>query len=86
MCVCVCVCVHLCVCSNTLPLCPCQTKVHGRDRVKFMESLIVGDVAELKDNQVRRDIFDSYIHLNSQVTFYSEGIQRFLVDLISYRH
>lgn len=30
-----------------------QTKVHGRDRVKFMESLVVADVAELQDNQVR---------------------------------
>lgn len=29
-----------------------QTKVYGRDRVKFIESLIVGDIAELKDNQV----------------------------------
>ncbi|XP_031422628.1 aminomethyltransferase, mitochondrial [Clupea harengus] len=28
-----------------------QTKVHGKDRIKFMESLIVADVAELKDNQ-----------------------------------
>lgn len=32
---------------------PCQTKVHGRDRVRFMESLVVADIAELKDNQVR---------------------------------
>lgn len=31
----------------------CQTKVHGKDRVKFMETLVVADVAELKDNQVR---------------------------------
>lgn len=31
-----------------------QSKVHGRDRGKFMESMIVGDVAELKDNQVRK--------------------------------
>lgn len=30
-----------------------QTKVYGKDRVKFMESLIIGDVAELKDNQVK---------------------------------
>lgn len=30
----------------------CQTKVHGKDRVKFMESLVVADIAELKDNQV----------------------------------
>ncbi|XP_067096394.1 aminomethyltransferase, mitochondrial [Osmerus mordax] len=34
-----------------------QTKVHGRDRVKFMESLIVGDVAELKDNQGTLTLF-----------------------------
>lgn len=31
----------------------CQTKVHGKDRVRFMESLVVADIAELKDNQVR---------------------------------
>lgn len=30
-----------------------QTKVHGKDRVKYMESLVVADIAELKDNQVR---------------------------------
>lgn len=30
-----------------------QTKVHGKDRVAFMESLVVADIAELKDNQVR---------------------------------
>lgn len=29
-----------------------QTKVFGRDRVKFMESLVVGDIAELKPDQV----------------------------------
>lgn len=34
-----------------------QTKVHGRDRVKYMESLIVGDVAELKDNQGTLTLF-----------------------------
>ncbi|XP_042195706.1 aminomethyltransferase, mitochondrial [Callorhinchus milii] len=28
-----------------------QSKVVGKDRVKFMESLIVGDIAELKENQ-----------------------------------
>lgn len=32
---------------------PSQTKVFGRDRVKFMESLVVGDIAELKPDQVR---------------------------------
>lgn len=30
-----------------------QAKVYGKDRVKFMESMIVGDIAELQDNQVR---------------------------------
>ncbi|XP_019403054.1 PREDICTED: aminomethyltransferase, mitochondrial isoform X2 [Crocodylus porosus] len=30
-----------------------QTKVFGRDRVKFMESLVVGDIAELKPDQTR---------------------------------
>ncbi|MEQ2219031.1 hypothetical protein XENOCAPTIV_011597, partial [Xenoophorus captivus] len=30
----------------------CQTKIHGKDRVKFMESLVVADITELKDNQV----------------------------------
>ncbi|XP_069045647.1 aminomethyltransferase, mitochondrial [Lepisosteus oculatus] len=34
-----------------------QTKVHGKDRVKFMESLIVGDIAELKDNQGTLSLF-----------------------------
>jgi hypothetical protein len=29
-----------------------QTKIFGRDRVKLMESLVVGDIAELKPNQV----------------------------------
>ena len=41
--------------TQGFPLLPlfCQTKVHGKDRVKFMESLVVADIAELKDNQVR---------------------------------
>ncbi|XP_067855087.1 aminomethyltransferase, mitochondrial [Heptranchias perlo] len=34
-----------------------QSKVMGKDRVKFMESLIVGDVAELKDNQGMLSLF-----------------------------
>uniref|UniRef100_H3B6A4 Aminomethyltransferase n=1 Tax=Latimeria chalumnae TaxID=7897 RepID=H3B6A4_LATCH len=34
-----------------------QTKVLGKDRVKFMESLIVGDIAELKDNQGTLSLF-----------------------------
>ncbi|XP_059378665.1 aminomethyltransferase, mitochondrial-like [Carassius carassius] len=34
-----------------------QTKVYGRDRVKFIESLIVGDIAELKDNQGALSLF-----------------------------
>ncbi|XP_059359562.1 aminomethyltransferase, mitochondrial [Carassius carassius] len=34
-----------------------QTKVCGRDRVKFIESLIVGDIAELKDNQGTLSLF-----------------------------
>ncbi|XP_041954839.1 aminomethyltransferase, mitochondrial [Alosa sapidissima] len=34
-----------------------QTKVHGKDRIKFMESLIVADVAELKDNQGSLSLF-----------------------------
>ncbi|XP_065407557.1 aminomethyltransferase, mitochondrial isoform X3 [Chrysemys picta bellii] len=32
-----------------------QTKVFGRDRVKFMESLVVGDIAELKPDQGRAE-------------------------------
>ncbi|NXA33396.1 GCST protein, partial [Eudromia elegans] len=28
-----------------------QSRVHGRDRVKFMESLVVGDIAELQPDQ-----------------------------------
>ncbi|XP_010894144.1 aminomethyltransferase, mitochondrial isoform X1 [Esox lucius] len=34
-----------------------QSKVHGRDRVKFIESMIVGDIAELKDNQGTLTLF-----------------------------
>ncbi|XP_017266700.1 aminomethyltransferase, mitochondrial [Kryptolebias marmoratus] len=34
-----------------------QTKVHGKDRVKFMESLVVADVEELKDNQGTLSLF-----------------------------
>lgn len=34
-----------------------QTKVHGRDRVKFIESLVVTDVAELKENQGTLSLF-----------------------------
>ncbi|XP_060914232.1 aminomethyltransferase, mitochondrial isoform X2 [Labrus mixtus] len=34
-----------------------QTKVHGKDRVKFMESLVVADIAELKDNQGTLTLF-----------------------------
>lgn len=34
-----------------------QTKVHGKDRVKFIESLIVGDIAELKENQGTLSLF-----------------------------
>ncbi|NXK56856.1 GCST protein, partial [Chauna torquata] len=30
---------------------PLQTRVYGRDRVKFLESLVVGDIAELKLGQ-----------------------------------
>ncbi|KAG8002824.1 Aminomethyltransferase [Nibea albiflora] len=34
-----------------------QTKVHGKDRVKFMESLVVADIEELKDNQGTLTLF-----------------------------
>ncbi|XP_038149980.1 aminomethyltransferase, mitochondrial [Cyprinodon tularosa] len=34
-----------------------QTKIHGKDRVKFMESLVVADIAELKDNQGTLTLF-----------------------------
>nr|XP_033781650.1 aminomethyltransferase, mitochondrial [Geotrypetes seraphini] len=34
-----------------------QTKVLGRDRVKFMESLVVGDIAELQENQGTLTLF-----------------------------
>ncbi|KAL4655391.1 aminomethyltransferase, mitochondrial isoform X1 [Arapaima gigas] len=36
-----------------------QTKVHGKDRVKYIESLVVGDVAELKDNQGTLSLFSN---------------------------
>ncbi|XP_012722240.2 aminomethyltransferase, mitochondrial [Fundulus heteroclitus] len=34
-----------------------QTKIHGKDRIKFMESLVVADIAELKDNQGTLSLF-----------------------------
>lgn len=34
-----------------------QTKIHGRDRVKLMESLVVGDIAELRPNQGTLSLF-----------------------------
>ncbi|XP_003217649.1 aminomethyltransferase, mitochondrial [Anolis carolinensis] len=34
-----------------------QTKVFGKDRVKFLESLVVGDIAELKPNQGTLSLF-----------------------------
>ncbi|KAG2471178.1 GCST protein, partial [Polypterus senegalus] len=34
-----------------------QTKVHGKDGVKFMESMVVADIAELKDNQGTLSLF-----------------------------
>lgn len=34
-----------------------QTKILGKDRVKFMESLVVGDIAELKENQGTLTVF-----------------------------
>ncbi|KAG8548735.1 hypothetical protein GDO81_024394 [Engystomops pustulosus] len=30
-----------------------QTRIHGKDRISFIESLVVGDIAELKPNQAR---------------------------------
>lgn len=45
----------------------CQTKVHGKDRVKFMESLVVADIEELKDNQVPSDII-YFIHLTKRIS------------------
>ncbi|XP_053325403.1 aminomethyltransferase, mitochondrial [Spea bombifrons] len=34
-----------------------QTKVLGKDRIPFMESLVVGDIAELKENQGTLSLF-----------------------------
>ncbi|XP_053377477.1 aminomethyltransferase, mitochondrial-like isoform X2 [Mercenaria mercenaria] len=34
-----------------------QTKVSGKDRIKFMESLVVGDIAGLKENQGTLSLF-----------------------------
>ncbi|KAG7279886.1 hypothetical protein CRUP_016213, partial [Coryphaenoides rupestris] len=33
------------------------SKVHGKDRIKFMESLVVADIAELQDNQGTLTLF-----------------------------
>lgn len=34
-----------------------QTRVHGKDRIAFIESLVVGDIAELKPNQGTLSLF-----------------------------
>uniref|UniRef100_A0A8C5BFZ0 Aminomethyltransferase n=1 Tax=Gadus morhua TaxID=8049 RepID=A0A8C5BFZ0_GADMO len=34
-----------------------QSKVHGKDRIKFMESMVVADIAELQDNQGTLTLF-----------------------------
>ncbi|KAM9326615.1 aminomethyltransferase, mitochondrial [Gastrophryne carolinensis] len=34
-----------------------QTRVHGKDRIAFIESLVVGDIAELKENQGTLSLF-----------------------------
>lgn len=34
-----------------------QTKVYGADRIKFIESLIVGDIQGLHDNQAALTVF-----------------------------
>uniref|UniRef100_A0A8C2KX54 Aminomethyltransferase n=1 Tax=Cyprinus carpio TaxID=7962 RepID=A0A8C2KX54_CYPCA len=48
-----------------------QTKVYGRDRVKFIESLIVGDIAELKDNQVRHTHTERVLMRSLNIFIYS---------------
>ncbi|XP_066452932.1 aminomethyltransferase, mitochondrial isoform X2 [Eleutherodactylus coqui] len=34
-----------------------QTRIHGKDRITFIESLVVGDIAELKQNQGSLSLF-----------------------------
>ncbi|XP_071988235.1 LOW QUALITY PROTEIN: aminomethyltransferase, mitochondrial [Engystomops pustulosus] len=34
-----------------------QTRIHGKDRISFIESLVVGDIAELKPNQGTLSLF-----------------------------
>ncbi|KAM4023444.1 aminomethyltransferase, mitochondrial [Anomaloglossus baeobatrachus] len=34
-----------------------QTRIHGKDRIAFIESLVVGDIAELKPNQGSLSLF-----------------------------
>ncbi|XP_040263411.1 aminomethyltransferase, mitochondrial isoform X1 [Bufo bufo] len=34
-----------------------QTRIHGNDRIAFIESLVVGDIAELKQNQATLSLF-----------------------------
>ena len=34
-----------------------QTQVYGKDRIEYMESLIVGDIQELKENQGTLSLF-----------------------------
>lgn len=60
-----------------LPPLFCQTKVHGKDRVKFMESLVVADIAELKDNQVRRTWSDNHVPVNLLESSCKRSIESF---------
>nr|KAF6310059.1 hypothetical protein mMyoMyo1_000649 [Myotis myotis] len=46
---------HPAPCEQPAPL--LETKIHGRDRVKLMESLVVGDIAELRPNQGTLSLF-----------------------------
>nr|KAF6473131.1 hypothetical protein HJG63_000640 [Rousettus aegyptiacus] len=46
---------HPVPCEQPAPL--LETKIHGCDRVKLMESLVVGDIAELRPNQGTLSLF-----------------------------
>ena len=52
-----------------------QTHIHGKDRVKFMESLCVADVQSLKPNQVSLKVEWEYIVVD--VVFYQGTLSVF---------
>ena len=47
-----------------------QTQVYGKDRIEYMESLIVGDIQVLKENQGTLSLFTNNEGNNSYTFFH----------------